>query len=213
MHGFPHRMCLTHLCVSTNGCWGMSLARMWAGTALIYFLPLCEGGHKVTNSKITAQVEQDDGLVPRFMQVTIWCCDSRESPLACPRGPWFLMPKALGQFVTSHRWLLVVEQYRKKTSCYLSWPAEKFHIQSNNQGEKYEEGMLYVLLFWCMSSDFCSEPAHSQDSAQPWLGQTVWFAVNRSQLCSSDLLKESSFRAKSPQLRPCVMRSVYRQFW
>lgn len=115
MHGFPDRMRLAHLCVSTIGCWGMPLARrMWAGTALIYFLPLCEGGHKVTNSKITAQVEQNDGLVPGFMQVTIWCCDSSESPLACPRGPWFLVSKALGQFVTSHSWLLVLEHYKKK---------------------------------------------------------------------------------------------------
>lgn len=115
MHGFPDRMCLAHVRVSIIGCWGMPLARrMWAGTALIYFLPLHEGGHNVTNSKITAQVEQDDGLVPRFMQVTIWCCDSPESPLACPRGPGFLVPKALGQFVTSQSWLLEVEQYRNK---------------------------------------------------------------------------------------------------
>lgn len=51
-----------------------------------------------------AQAAQDDGLVPRFVQVTAWCCD----PLALSQRPVTSGAKGSREFVASPSWLLEV---------------------------------------------------------------------------------------------------------
>lgn len=55
-----------------------------------------------------AQAAQDDGLVPRFVQITPWCCDHREGPLALSQRPVTSGAKGSREFVASPSWLLEV---------------------------------------------------------------------------------------------------------
>lgn len=76
---------------------------------------------------------------PRFMQVTAWCCGSREVPLALSQTPVTSGAKGSREFVAFPSWLLEVEPYGRKPHAIHPGQLRNFKFKAKIKGKKEGE--------------------------------------------------------------------------